>query len=89
MYRVPEDLVVDKVIIGISHMPYTLDIKLMCIDGTVETRERNTLKTFTKVQNHGASADIVSNIVHAGFDFPTPTAGDLCGWFSKQVLDHY
>jgi len=37
---VPEDLLVDNIIIGVTHLPYCVDIKFACIDGSVQTRDR-------------------------------------------------
>lgn len=40
LYRIPDDLVIDNAVIGITHLPYCLDIKVACIDGSVQSRDR-------------------------------------------------
>lgn len=39
LYHLLDDRV-DNVIIGITHLPYCLDIKIACIDGSVQSRDR-------------------------------------------------
>ncbi|KAF8474729.1 mediator complex, subunit Med16 [Kalaharituber pfeilii] len=78
LHRIPEDLVIDKVVIGITHLPYCLELKFACIDGSVQTRDRASLKMFAKPSDLNVIPDVIYNIVHAGFDFPPPGLGDLC-----------
>lgn len=33
---------------------------------------------FVKPNDRGADPNIVHNLVHSGFDFPPPSAGDIC-----------
>ncbi|RPB28463.1 hypothetical protein L211DRAFT_818153 [Terfezia boudieri ATCC MYA-4762] len=79
LHRIPEDLLIDNVIIGVTHLQYCVDIKFACIDGSVQTRDRSNLKLFTPHPNnyHECSANVVFNMVHAGFDFPAPAPGDI------------
>lgn len=42
---------------------------------------RNALTLFTAKPNGalGSNSEVVYNMVHAGFDFPSPIPGDICG----------
>ena len=68
----------DKIIIGIFHTPYSLEVKFGCIDGSVHTRDRSMFRQFAKVHERGPKPDLVCNMIHAGFDFPTPGQGEMC-----------
>ncbi|KAI5808817.1 mediator complex, subunit Med16 [Peziza echinospora] len=77
LVRASEDLIIDKVIIGVTHAPYALDIKFSCIDGSVESRDRNSLKNYPKPHDR-PSGDIVFNMTHAGFEFPVASPPEIC-----------